>query len=77
MQISFNGLYIFFEKKSAFANTSGAAAKRHHSSAIKSEIMSNQQLADELNKAVLTKVKKHRVNSSFKDNIYGKDLADM
>ena len=72
-------VYIYiFEKKSAFANTSaGAAAKRHHSSAIKSEIMSNQQLADELNKAVLTKVKKHRVNSSFKENIYGKDLADM
>ena len=39
--------------------------------------MSNQQLADELNKAVLTKVKKHRVNFSFKENICGKDLADM
>ena len=39
--------------------------------------MSNQQLADELHKPIIRKFKKKKVFSSFKDNIWGTDLADM
>ena len=39
--------------------------------------LKNQQLADELHKPIITKFKKRKVYSSFKDNIWGVDLADM
>ena len=39
--------------------------------------MPNQQLADELHKPVIKKFLKRRVYSSYKDNIWGVDLADM
>ena len=55
-------VYKFFDKKS-------------QGSGIKS--MSNQQLANELYKPVIKKLKKSKVYSSFKDNIWGVDLADM
>ena len=35
------------------------------------------QLANELHKPVIKKIKKRKVYSSFKDNIWGVDLADM
>ena len=38
---------------------------------------SNYQLANELHKPVIKKFKKRKVYSSFKDNIWGVDLADM
>ena len=37
----------------------------------------DQQLADELHKPIIRKFKKHKVYFSFKDNIWGTDLADM
>ena len=37
----------------------------------------NQQLAKELHKPTNKKLKKRKVYSSFKDNIWGADLADM
>ena len=37
----------------------------------------NQQLANELHKPIIRKFKKRKVYSSFKDNIWGADLADM
>ena len=37
----------------------------------------NQQLANELHKPITRKFKKRKVYSSFKDNIWGVDLADM
>ena len=37
----------------------------------------NIQLADELHKPIIIKFKKRKVYSSFKDNIWGVDLADM
>ena len=37
----------------------------------------NQQLTDELHKPIIRKFKKRKVYSSFKDNIWGVDLADM
>ena len=35
------------------------------------------QLADELHKPIIRKFKKRKVYSSFRDNIWGVDLADM
>ena len=55
-------VYKFFDKKSK-------------GSGIKS--MSNQKLANELHKLIIRKFKRRRVYSSFKDNIWGADLADM
>ena len=37
----------------------------------------NYQLATELHKTIIRKFKKRKVYSSFKDNIWGVDLADM
>ena len=37
----------------------------------------NYQLADELHKPVIKKFKIRKVYSSFRDNIWGVDLADM
>ena len=44
---------------------------------IKNEIKENQQLANELHKLIIRKLKKRKFYSSFKDNIWGVDLADM
>ena len=38
---------------------------------------SNYQLANEVHKLIIKKIKKRKVYSSFKDNIWGVDLADM
>ena len=38
---------------------------------------SNYQLANELHKPIIRKFKKRKVHSSFRDNIWGADLADM
>ena len=37
----------------------------------------NYQLAEELHKPIIRKFKKRKVYSSFRDNIWGVDLADM
>ena len=55
-------VYKFFEKKSS---GSGAAAKP------------NYQLANELHRQIIRKFKRRKVYSSFRDNIWGVDLADM
>ena len=55
-------VYSFFDKKSK-------------GSGIKS--MSNQQLANELHKPIIRKFKIIKVYSSFKDNIWRVNLADM
>ena len=57
-------VYKFFDKKSK-------------GSGIKNEIKENQQLDNELHKPIIRKFKKGKVYSSFKDNIWGVDLADM
>ena len=46
-------------------------------SAIKSHILSNQQLTEELHKLIIGKFEKRQVHWSFKDNIWGADLADI
>ena len=59
-------VYKFFDKK-CYSDA--------NKSAIKS--MSNQQLANEHHKPIIRKFKRRRVvYSSFKDNIWGVDLAD-
>ena len=55
-------VYKCFDKKSS---RSGIANKP------------NYQLADELHKPIIKNFKKRKVYSSFRDNIWGADLADM
>ena len=44
---------------------------------IKNENMSDQKLAEKLHKPIVKKFKKRKVHSTFIDNIWGADLADM
>ena len=57
-------VYKFFNKK-AFGD------------AVKSKIMSNKELAEELHKPIIRKFEKRKIYSSFIDNIWGADLNDM
>ena len=59
-----SSVYKFFNKKPA-------------GSSFESEILSNQQLAEELHKTIIRKFEQRKVYSSFKDNIWGADFADM
>ena len=56
-------VYKFFESK-----VSGSGAKL---------TLQNEQLAEELHKPIIRKFEKRKVYSTFKDNIWGADLADM
>ena len=56
-------VYKFFDKK-----PQGSSAANNKE---------NTQLADELHKSIIRKFKKRKVYSSFRDNIWGADLADM
>ena len=56
-------VYKFFDSK-----VSGSSAKH---------IPQNEQLANELHKPIIRKFEKRKVYSTFKDNIWGVDLADM
>ena len=56
-------VYKFFDKKS---QGSGVASNKE-----------NIHLADELHKPIIRKFKKRKVYYSFRDNIWGVDLADM
>ena len=60
-------VYKFFDKKSQGSGHSLQVATNNE----------NIQLADELHKPIIRKFKKRKVYSSFKDNIWGADLADM
>ena len=55
-------VYDFFERK-----TSGSDIKN----------ISNKELSEELHKPIIRKVNKRKVHSSFTDNIWGADLANM
>ena len=63
-------VYKFFAKK--FTSFADKSAK---DSGVK--YMSNKQLANELHKPIVKKFKRIKVYSSFKDNIWDVDLADM
>ena len=51
--------------------------KKSSSSGVKSELISNQELAEEFHKPIIGKIEKRKVHSSFKDHIWGSDLVDM
>ena len=63
---------IFFDE-----NSSGSTVTQENKSAIKSEIIPNQQLGEELYKPIIRNFQKRTVHSYFKDNVRGADLADM
>ena len=65
-------VYKCFEKKS-----SATGANKFVGSGVKSEIISDQQLAEELYKGTITKFEKVKLDSPFIDNIWGADLSDM
>ena len=60
-------VYKIFDKKSK-----GAGLKENQGN-----FLQNSQLANELHKPIIRKFKKRKVYSSFKDNIWGVDLANM
>ena len=60
-------VYKFFDKKSK-----GSGLKENQGN-----FLQNSQLANELHKPIIRKFKKRKVYSSFKDNMWGCDLADM
>ena len=51
--------------------------KKTSGSGIKNENMSGQQLVEKLLKGIIRKFKKRKVHSTFIDNIWDADLADM
>ena len=59
-----NMVYNFFDKKLK-------------GTGVKNDIKENQQVANELHNPIIRKLKKRKVYSYFKDNIWGADLADM
>ena len=68
-------VYKFFDSKVASPDKTfvGSGAKR-----VDTKITpQNEQLAEELHKPIIRKFKKRKVYSTFKDNIWGFDLADM
>ena len=64
-RVSASIIYKIFDKKSASLAGSGINS------------ISNQQLADELDKPIIWKFKRRKVYSSFKDNIRVTDLSGM
>ena len=62
-------IYKFFDRQSSTTRKG---------TGINSDVVSeNQRLAQKLHKPVIIKFQKRKVYSSFKDNIWGADLADM
>ena len=72
-------VYKFFDKKSQGSGPhSSSTSYRPLSSTVHlANNKKNIQLADELHKPIIRKFKKRKVYSSFRDNIWGVDLADM
>ena len=68
-------VYKFFDSKVASPDkkSEGSGAKRVNTKIIPP----NEQLAAEVHKPIVRKFKKRKVYSTFKDNIWGADLADM
>ena len=58
-------VYKFFDKKSKFSGIAN------------NEIKQNLQIAEELHKLIIRKLKKRTVYSGFKDDIWVADLADI
>ena len=63
MWTCFNGLYFFDKKKLQMV--------------LLTKIMKNKELAKELQKPIIRKFEKGKVHSTFIDNIWGVDVANM
>ena len=63
-------IYKFFDKKTAGSDIKSMSNQRPSD-------LATQQPANETHKQIIEKFKRRRVYSSFKDNIWGADLADM
>ena len=57
-------VYKFFDKKTSHET-------------VKNKIISNKELVEELQKPIIRKFNKRKVHSTFVDNIWGADLADI
>ena len=55
----------------------GGAVTRETKSEIKNKIMLNQQVAEKLHQPIIRNFGKRKVYTSFQDNIWGADLADI
>ena len=51
--------------------------KTSSGSDVKNDIIPSIELAEKLHQQIIRKFEKREVSSSFKDNIWGVDLADM
>ena len=67
--------YKFFDSKVASSDKKSVGSGAKHVNT--KLIPQNEQLADELDQPIIRKFKKEKVYSTFKDNIWGADLADM
>ena len=65
-------IYKFFDKKSASLTDKSVSG-----SGVNIPLEFNEQLAKELHKPIIRKLKKRKVYSGFRDNIWGAHLADM
>ena len=63
-------VYKFFDKKSSGSVVAASLAS-------KSSTKPNYQLANDLHRQIIRNFKRQKVYSSFRDNIWGVDLADM
>ena len=68
-------VYNFFDKKSA--SLADKSTKGSGVTTLTNKSLSQNQLTEELHKPIIRKFKKRKVHSTFKDNIWGADLADM
>ena len=66
-------VYKFFDKKSTGSGRPSSSA----SLIVDNDTKQNFQLAEELHKPIIRKLKKRNAYPGFKDNIWGADLADM
>ena len=66
-------VYKFFDKKSASLPDKSVSG----SGVANNEIKQNLQLSEELHKPIIRKLKKRKVYSGFKYDIWGADLADI
>ena len=68
-------VYKFFDSEVASPDKKSiGSGPKHVNTKITTQ---NEQLADELHKPIIRKLKKRKVYSAFKDNIWGVDFADM
>ena len=66
--------YKFFDKK-----PKGSSLKENQGDFLQNSgnLLANSQLPNELHKPIIRKLKKRKIYSFFKYNIWGVDLADM